>query len=189
MMMSNGSARLAAALMGALAPTVMAQTGTVAPADAPSSVSLVAAGEPGTPLRISGTVVTGPERRPVANASIYVYQTDAGGRYDPTDPRASDRPRIRGFLRTDARGRYAFTTIRPGPYPNTANPGHIHYHVSAPDHPEKVFEIVFEGDPLIPAQWLRDAASERAAVAVVRLERDGAGLRGVHDVVLRPARS
>ncbi|MBL8987736.1 MAG: hypothetical protein JNJ80_15805 [Gemmatimonadetes bacterium] len=163
------------------------QSSKVAPKDAPATIGLTRSGEPGVALRISGTLVTGPGRTPVAGASIYVYQTDAGGAYTPTNPRDSDHPRIHGYLRTDRLGRYAFTTVRPGSYPNTTNPGHIHYQVVAPGYRDRIFEIVFAGDTLIPAQWLRDASNELAAVAVVRLERtaDG-GWHGVHDVVLRP---
>jgi protocatechuate 3,4-dioxygenase beta subunit len=165
---------------------VSAQTPTVAPADAPSKTTLVPRGEPGTPLRIWGVVFGRDDRVPIRNASIYLYHTDARGYYARENPRDSDHPRLKGYLRTDDRGRYEFETIRPGSYPNTRNPGHIHYHVSAPGFTERVFEIVFEGDSLIPPQWLRDAANENAAIAVVRLERGpGQSLQGVHDVGLR----
>lgn len=121
--------------------------------------------------------------------SIYVYQTDAAGIYNPANPRDSDHPRLNGHLRTDARGRFSYTTVRPGSYPGTRNPGHIHYHVNAPGFAERVFEIVFEGDSLIPEQWRRDAANPLAAVAIVRLTAGANGaLAGEHTVALRPAR-
>lgn len=182
-------ARIAAALVVALPGPGWAQSSKVAPADAAATIALTGSDEPGAPLRISGVLVTGPARTPVAGASIYVYQTDAGGVYNPANPRDSDHPRIHGYLRTDRLGRYTFTTIRPGSYPNTTNPGHIHYQIVAPGYRDRIFEIVFEGDSLIPAQWLRDAADDQSGVAVVRLERaSGGGWRGVHDVVLRPER-
>jgi len=79
--------------------------------------------------------------------------------------------------------------VKPGSYPGTSNPGHIHYHVSAPGYPERVFEIVFDGDPLIPAQWLRDAGKPDAGVAVVRLSGSAAdGFRGTQSVTLRRQR-
>ena len=165
--------------------TLAAQAPREAPADAPASVVVVPDGEPGTPLVIRGVVYSADGRTPVAGASVYVYQTDARGYYAPDDARASGSPRLRGYLRTDEAGRYDFVTVRPGSYPGTRNPGHIHYHVRAPGHAERVFEIVFEGDPLIPERWRRDAGRPGANVAIVRLEDGGEGvLRGEQDVVL-----
>jgi protocatechuate 3,4-dioxygenase beta subunit len=175
-------------LLGALfAPAFLAaQAPTVAPATAPSRLVVAPKGEAGDPLVISGVVFKEDGRSPLAGASLYVYQTDAGGAYAANDARASDNPRLRGYLRTDAQGRYEFRTIRPGSYPGTRNPGHIHYHVNATGYAERVFEIVFEGDTLIPDQWKRDAANPQSGVAIVRLEKDADARRGVQNVTLRP---
>lgn len=177
-------------LVGALlAPSLLAgQPSTVAPTDARSRVVVAPPGEPGESLTISGVVFQADGRTPLRGASLYVYQTDARGYYAPDDARASNNPRLRAYLRTDAEGRYEFRTVRPGSYPGTRNPGHIHYHVSAPGYPERVFEIVFEGDTLIPEQWRRDAANAESAVAIVRLEAAGNGWRGVQNVTLRQPR-
>src|SRR5688572_32143953 len=83
-----------------------AQTSTVAPANASARAVITPADEPGTPLVISGIVYAADGRTPLRNASVYVYQTDARGYYAPTDARASDTPRLRGYMRTDANGRY-----------------------------------------------------------------------------------
>ena len=162
-----------------------AQVPTVAPANAPARVVVPPTGEPGEALVISGVVFKPDGRTPLAGASVYVYQTDAKGAYAVDDARASNNPRLRGYLRTDAEGRYEFRTIRPGSYPGTRNPGHIHYHVNAPGHTERVFEIVFEGDTLIPEQWKRDAKNPQSGVAIVRLEAGNNGRRGVQNITLR----
>jgi protocatechuate 3,4-dioxygenase beta subunit len=181
--------RLAAVLAILALPPPAAAQSAQAPHDAPTSIVLAPSSEPGTPLRIRGAVI-GPDGAPVARASIYVYQTDAAGIYNPSKPRDSDHPRLNGYLRTDARGRFSYTTVRPGSYPGTRNPGHIHYHVNAPGFAEQVFEIVFAGDSLIPEQWRRDAANPLAGVVIVPLTAgaDG-GLAGEHTVAMRPARS
>ena len=66
---------------------------------------------------------------------------------------ASDNrnPRLKVFLRSDAKGRWSFSTIKPGSYPNSQVPSHIHFEVSAPGRAPKIFEIVFEGDPFVTA--------------------------------------
>src|SRR5688572_16020794 len=175
-------------ILGALlAPSLLAgQPSTVAPTDAPARIVVTPQGEPGESLSISGVVFQADGRTPLRGASVYVYQTDARGYYAPDDARASNNPRLRGYLRTDAQGRYEYRTVKPGSYPGTRNPGHIHYHVSAPGYRERVFEIVFEGDTLIPDQWRRDATNPESSVAIVRLETSGTAQGGVQNVTLRP---
>jgi protocatechuate 3,4-dioxygenase, beta subunit len=175
--------RLAAVLFPAIA---LGQAPTVAPANAPARIVVTPQSEAGEALVISGVVFQADGHTPLAAASVYVYQTDARGYYAPDNARASENPRLRGYLRTDAQGRYEFRTVRPGSYPGTRNPGHIHYHVNAPGYRERVFEIVFEGDSLIPEQWKRDATNPESSVAIVRLEGSGANRRGVQNVTLRP---
>ena len=174
------------AALSLLPAALLAQPAKLAPADASSRASVGPAPEPGDRLTISGIVYDEDGRTPLRSASVFVYQTDARGYYRPDNPRDSDNPRLFAHMRTDAQGRYEFRTVKPGSYPGTRNPGHIHYHVRAPGYRERVFEIVFAGDTLIPEQWLRDAANPDGGVAIVRLEADGArALRGTQNVTLR----
>jgi len=73
---------------------------------------------------------------------------------------ASDNrnPRLKLFLRSDAKGAWSFTTIRPGSYPGSRVPAHIHFEVSAPGRASRVLEIVFEGDPFITERMRTDPA-------------------------------
>lgn len=119
-----------------------------APADAPSTGRVAPDGEPGSPLRVSGVVV-GRDGAPIANASLYVYQTDHEGYYGVKPASDNRNPRLKLFLRSDARGAWSFTTVKPGSYPGGRVPAHIHFEVSAPGHAAKIFEIVFEGDPFV----------------------------------------
>ena len=136
---------------------VLAQAPHVAPPDAPPAGRLAPAGEPGTPLAVSGTVVS-PEGAPVAGASIYAYQTDAEGYYGVKPESDNRRPRLKLFLRSDANGAWSFDTIRPGSYPASKVPAHIHFEVSAPGFAPRVYEIVFEGDPFVTAEMRRNPA-------------------------------
>ena len=114
-------------------------------------------GEPGPQLSVSGVVVD-PDGKPVAGASLYAFQTDAEGYYGVKPVSDNQNPRLKILLRTDAQGRWAFETIRPGSYPNSRAPGHIHFEVSAQGFATKVFEIVFDGDPFISAQMRTNPA-------------------------------
>ena len=140
-----------------LTAAVTAQSAREAPAGAPSTGRLAPANEPGEPLTISGVVV-GPDGAPVPDASLYIYQTDREGYYGVKPASDSNNPRLRLFLRSDTKGAWSFTTVKPGPYPGSRNPAHIHFEVAAPGRPSRFFEIVFEGDPFITDQMRSNPA-------------------------------
>ena len=157
----------------------------IAPRDAGASAEVAASGEPGQRLDVTGVVYAADGRTPIASASVYVYQTDARGYYRPDDAMGNRDPRLYGLMRTDAQGRYSFRTIRPGSYPGTRVPQHIHYEVTAEGHGTRIFEIVFEDDPFLTAQIREDAARPGSVYALRRVEHGGSGSgRVTQDVVL-----
>jgi protocatechuate 3,4-dioxygenase beta subunit len=150
----------ACCLAGAAA---IAQSVHPAPAGAPSSGVLAPAGEPGSRLIVSGEVVS-EAGAPIAGASIYAYQTDAEGYYGVKPVSDSNNPRLKVFLRSGPLGQWAFETIHPGSYPNSRNPAHIHFEVSAKGYANRFFEIVFAGDPYITDQMRKDPSFSVRAV-------------------------
>jgi protocatechuate 3,4-dioxygenase, beta subunit len=164
---------------------VCAQAPHIADKDAPWRVSITSKEEPGERLIVKGRVLEHEGTTPVAGASIYVYHTDARGYYTPEN-NDNKNPRLRGYMRADSQGRYEFTTIKPGPYPNNHIPAHIHYVVNADGYRERVFEIVFEGDPFLDAHVRSDSAKEDSGFSIRPLERDNQGvLRCAQDIKLR----
>ena len=145
---------LALTLSGAV---LAAQSIHEAPTNAPSTGRVTPAGELGTPMRVSG-VVTGSDGALIAGASLYVYQTDHEGYYGVKPASDNRNPRLKLFLRSDAKGAWSFDTIRPGSYPNSKIPAHIHFEVSAKGYANRVFEIVFEGDPYLDPKMRNDPA-------------------------------
>jgi protocatechuate 3,4-dioxygenase beta subunit len=139
------------------AAALAAQAVHEAPANAPSTGRLAPATEPGGKLTVSGTVV-GADGAPIAGASLYVYQTDREGYYGVKPASDNRNPRLKLYLRTDAAGAWSFQTVKPGSYPNSRVPAHIHFEVSAPGRAHRVFEIVFEGDPFVTERMRHDAA-------------------------------
>jgi protocatechuate 3,4-dioxygenase beta subunit len=124
-------------------------------------------------------------RTPLPRASLYVYQTDARGLYRPDDAMGNRNPRLMALLRSDAQGRYSFRTIRPASYPGTRVPQHIHYEVAAPGHAARIFEIVFEQDPLVTDEIRRRAAEPGSIYSLRRIEPGPGGVGQItQDVVL-----
>jgi len=150
------------------AVTIAAQAVHDAPPNAPSIGRLSPAGEPGQPITVAGFVV-GPDAAPIAGASLYVYQTDHEGYYGVKPASDNSNPRLKLYLRSDAKGAWSFDTIKPGSYPGSRVPAHIHFEVSAPGRARRIFEIVFEGDPFVTDRMRSDAAFSVRPIAAGRV--------------------
>jgi protocatechuate 3,4-dioxygenase beta subunit len=115
-------------------------------------------GEPqGERIIVTGRVLE-EDGRPVRNALVEVWQTNAGGRYrhevdqhpTPLDPNFTGA----GRTLTDDDGRYEFVTIKPGAYPwgnhpNAWRPAHIHFSLFGRAFSSRlVTQMYFPGDPL-----------------------------------------
>jgi len=154
---------------------VCAQAPQIAEKNAASRITIAAKDEPGERLIVTGQLFGPDGKTPLAGGSVYVYHTDAKGLYTP-DTNDNRNPRLRGYMRTDAQGRYEYSTIKPAPYPNNQIAAHIHYVVNAPGYMERIFEIVFEGDPNINERMRNDAAKEGSAFSIRTLTRDQQGV-------------
>lgn len=150
-------------------------------ADIASVVRIAAATEPGDAIRIDGTVYAPDGLTPAPDVVLFLYHTDAAGRYNADDdPR---QPRLHGRVKTDAQGRYRFTTIRPGPYPGRATPAHIHVTLAGAGFAEHwVDDYWFEGDPRITARQRATLTGRGGFDNTVALVRDVDGvLHGTRD--------
>ncbi len=133
---------------------------------------LAPASEPGEPMRITGTVRTR-VGLPAAGVIVYAYQTDATGIY-PAGP--TRHGRLRGWVRTDTAGTYAFETIRPGAYPEGDLPEHIHMHVIEQGKGTYYVEdIVFDDDPRMTNSRRRDYANGRGGSGLTHPVQDDTG--------------
>jgi protocatechuate 3,4-dioxygenase beta subunit len=122
-----------------------------------ASARIAATGEPGTPLVLRGRVVT-ENGTPAPDAVVFAYQTDRTGVYDRREAGAHSW-RLKGWAKADKDGRFRFDTIRPGSYPNSNNPAHVHFTVFLPSGERfHAGEIRFGNDPLVP-QHDRDAGA------------------------------
>ena len=90
----------------------------------------------GTPLRLSGRVVT-TACRPIAGAVLDIWQADGLGRYDNTGFR------LRGHLATRADGAWTLNTVIPGQYPGRTE--HIHVKVRTPAGSALTTQLFFPG--------------------------------------------
>jgi protocatechuate 3,4-dioxygenase beta subunit len=108
----------------------------------------------GQVVQLSGRVMN-VRGEPVRNARVEIWQANTFGRYThPSDPNiqyALD-PDFEGYalLTTNRDGRYAITTIKPGPYATARGDmraPHIHFEIQG-SVDRKVTQVFFPGEPL-----------------------------------------
>jgi protocatechuate 3,4-dioxygenase beta subunit len=119
-------------------PSVAQTEGPYFKRNSPEKSDLAADVNRGTPLVVSGTVMS-TSCQPAARALLDVWQADADGEYDNTGNR------LRGHLFSDDSGRYRFETVVPGLYPGRTR--HIHVKVQAPNGPVLTTQLYFPGEP------------------------------------------
>lgn len=150
-----------------------------------AELAIAGADEPGQPLRITGRVLDAISGAPVTDASVIVYHADDGGEYEPADPGDDTTARLRGELRSDDEGRFAFRTILPGEYPDQP-PGnrHIHVHsVSAEGYAPLGFVILFDDNVRDDVRaWAGDTGFGR----IIETTDDAGVLQGSLDILLDP---
>lgn len=159
-----------------------------APGDLDWRTTLAGPDEPGERLVLEGTVREPDGATPAAGVLLYVYHTNAEGRYEPRGEAPGNERRhgaLRGWVRTGEDGRYRVKTIKPAPYPNRREPAHIHITVTPPGGEEDwIDSVVFDDDPLLTADEL-DRGTGRGGSGVVTLTRDADDvLHAVRDIVL-----
>lgn len=139
----------------------------------------------GERMLISGTVFQADGRTPAPDILIYAYHTDSEGYYGRNGEVRHGR--FRGWMLTDANGRYEFSSIKPAPYPNNTNPAHIHFTITGKNLKEDWIDSVwFEGDKFVTPEAVKKQLTGRGGFnPIVKLERDGNDiLRGVRNIQL-----
>lgn len=136
-------------------------------------------GEGGPRLKVTGVIYRSDGRTPAPGVILYIYHTDQSGVY-PVKGNEKDWSRrhgyLRGWIKTDASGRYTFFTQKPAAYPGREAPAHIHATVKEPDKNEYwIDEYLFDDDPLLTEDE-RQHQRQRGGSGIVVLTRDASGM-------------
>jgi protocatechuate 3,4-dioxygenase beta subunit len=119
-------------------PTIAQTEGPFYTPNTPERTSLVEAGMTGTPLLLTGTVLT-TACQPVAGALLDFWHCDDAGVYD------NEGYRLRGHQFADDSGHFTLQTILPGVYPGRTR--HIHVKAQAPNQPVLTTQLYFPNEP------------------------------------------
>lgn len=142
--------------------------------DAPSDVSwktiLSKDSDTGEKMIISGITFESDGKTPAPNVLIYLYHTDIYGYYGKNGEHRHGR--YRGWMLTDAKGRYEFHTVKPAPYPGRNFAAHIHTTITTKNLKEDwIDNYLFEGDNLISARERQEAGKKGGFNPILTLEK------------------
>lgn len=143
----------------------------------------------GEPLIVRGTVFQSDGQTPAKGVILYAYHTNADGIY-PTKGGETDWSKrhgyMRGWIKTDSDGKYAFYTIRPASYPNTTVVQHIHATVLEPDGSYYyIQDFLFDDDPNLSERDRKRSNPRGGAGYILSLTKKDGTWVGERDIILR----
>jgi protocatechuate 3,4-dioxygenase beta subunit len=153
------------------ATATIAQTeGPYYKAGAPETADLVTDGMAGTRLTLTGFVVS-TDCTAIANAKVEIWQADSTGTYDNAGYT------LRGYVMTDADGRFTILTVVPGEYPGRTE--HIHVKLTPPGGSTLTTQLYFPGTTANDSDGIYDPS------LLLDVAEEGDGLIGTYTFVLR----
>lgn len=144
--------------------------------------------ESGPKLEISGTIYLVDGKTPARNVILYIYHTDQKGVYPQKGNETGWAKRhgyLRGWVKTNADGKYTFYTLRPASYPNSRTPQHIHPIIKEPNRNEYyIDEYLFTDDPFLD-EIEKASQQKRGGSGIITLtkKQDGTWV-GKRDIIL-----
>lgn len=166
--------------------------------DLPLGASIARPGTPGEPCAVRGTVKD-LKGRPIAGATIDVWEGGADGLYDVQKPEGTN---LRARFRSDAQGRFHFKCITPVSYPvphdgpvgrmlvacgrHPMRPGHLHFMIEAPGCEKLVTHLFVKGDKYLDSDAVFGVKD--SLIVDFRKKNTAGEATCNYDFVLKPAR-
>lgn len=144
--------------------------------------------EPGPKLEISGTIYQADGKTPAKDVILYIYHTDQKGVYPIKGNETGWAKRhgyLRGWIKTNADGKYKFYTLRPASYPDTRALQHIHPVIKEPNKNEYyIDEYLFADNPYLDEKEKTNQQKRGGSGIIILTKNTDGTWVGKRDIVL-----
>ncbi|MEO6348624.1 MAG: hypothetical protein ABIO60_12025 [Aquaticitalea sp.] len=122
-------------------------------------------------LLITGTIYENDGTTPAKDIILYIQQPDENGDYEIKKENDKRYVVNRGWIKTDADGRYTFYTFVPGSFLHNKELKHIHPVIKEPGKPEYELDaFLFDNDPFL-SKSCRKRMAKKGIDSILKLEK------------------
>ncbi|GJM35338.1 MAG: hypothetical protein DHS20C18_43390 [Saprospiraceae bacterium] len=145
----------------------------------------------GERLILEGTIYENDGKTPAENVIVYAYHTNDKGLYEKKGNETGNGVRhgyLRAWAKTNSHGKYRFHTIKPAPYPNHAEPAHIHMTLMGENFDEYWINATwFKGDKIITDEMVEKLTRTGGFSNIITLTKNDNGIWiGNRDIIINP---
>ncbi|WJJ95410.1 hypothetical protein [Algibacter luteus] len=135
-------------------------------------------------LKITGTIYESDGVTPAKNVLLFIHHTDENGNFELKRQNKKRYVHHRGWVKTDADGKYTFYTFIPGNYIYSNELKQILPIVKEPNKPEyKIETFLFDDDPLLTGKC-RTKVEETNPNRILKLNKKEGLFEATRDIVL-----
>lgn len=135
-------------------------------------------------LKITGTIYENDGKTPAKNVLLFIHQADEDGNFELKRHNKKRYVKHRGWVRTDANGRYTFYTFVPGKYMFGNELAQILPILKEPNKPEyKIESFVFDNDPSL-TKSCRAKIMETNPNRIIKLDKKEGLFVANRDIIL-----
>ena len=135
-------------------------------------------------LKITGTIYESDGVTPAKNVLLFIHHTDENGNFELKRQNKKRYVHHRGWVKTDADGKYTFYTFVPGNYIYSNELKQILPIVKEPNKPEyKIETFLFDDDPLLTGKC-RTKVEETNPNRILKLNKKEGLFEATRDIVL-----
>jgi len=135
-------------------------------------------------LKITGTVYQSDGVTPAKDVIVYISQPDENGFYDLRKKNDKRYIHHRGWVKTDADGKYTFYTFIPGNFTRNRELKHIHPTIKEPGKEEYALEaFLFDNDPFL-SKSCRKRLAKKGIDNILMVEEQNDMFVATKDIVL-----
>lgn len=121
-------------------------------------------------LKLTGTIYESDGVTPAKDVILYIEQRDDNGRYKMVKEDDKRFVYHRGWIKTDANGKYTFYTFMPGSIHRSNNYKYIATVVKAPGQDEyELNAFIFDNDPILSKHCRKRLAKKGKADAILKV--------------------